>query len=97
MAKTTKGDKVKYDINFEESVTKMKSTKQIYRYTGSLTTPPCTEGVKWHVLSDPTYTITIDHLRQLQGLIKFSARDTQPLYDPYDMDWPVKRKSDYIF
>lgn len=41
-----------------------------YSYNGSLTTPPCTEGVYWIVLADPIYASTdqIDSLERWEGI-----------------------------
>lgn len=50
-----------------------------YHYTGSLTTPPCTENVKWFVMETP---IEISHAQkqQLDRLLpNISARPTQKL------------------
>lgn len=50
-----------------------------YFYIGSLTTPPCTEGVRWHVLNTPV-EISRDQIVAFRKLYKNNARPTQPLY-----------------
>jgi carbonic anhydrase len=48
-----------------------------YRYEGSLTTPPCTEGVKWFVLTDP---IELDsgQIQAFEARVADSSRPLQP-------------------
>ena len=47
-----------------------------YRYSGSLTTPPCTEGVKWHILTTPR---TLSRQQLAAFPFKMNARPVQPL------------------
>ncbi|KAF7298444.1 Alpha carbonic anhydrase [Mycena kentingensis (nom. inval.)] len=49
---------------------------EVYTYTGSLTTPPCTEGVSWFVLSKPLL-VNVDSYNALSKVLKFNARYTQ--------------------
>lgn len=49
-----------------------------YHYEGSLTTPPCSEGVQWLVLSSPI-EMSAAQLEAFQKLIEFNSRPTQPL------------------
>lgn len=49
-----------------------------YAYDGSLTTPPCTEGVHWIVLREPI-AITASHIERFVSLIGHNARPVQPL------------------
>ncbi len=49
-----------------------------YRYNGSLTTPPCTEGVAWYVLKNPGH-IAPEQAAQFVTLIGEDARGPQPI------------------
>ncbi|WOI54338.1 carbonic anhydrase [Parvularcula sp. LCG005] len=48
----------------------------VYRYQGSLTTPPCSEGVNWHVVRQPV-TASIAQIRAFQQLMGENARPIQ--------------------
>ncbi|MEC5178433.1 carbonic anhydrase [Cryobacterium sp. MP_M5] len=49
-----------------------------YEYSGSLTTPPCTEGVQWVVLSTPI-SMSAEQIDTLEEVHRHNARPTQPL------------------
>jgi carbonic anhydrase len=51
-----------------------------YRYDGSLTTPPCSEGVRWLVLAD-TITVSDAHIAAFRELYDGNVRPVQPLND----------------
>ena len=51
-----------------------------YTFTGSLTTPPCSEDVTWFVLKHPV-TVTGAEIEQFSKLYRNDARPTQPIYD----------------
>ncbi len=51
-------------------------SRKHYRYLGSLTTPPCTEGVQWVVMLDPV-TVSDEDMAQFVARIGFNARYTQ--------------------
>ncbi|KAI8813198.1 alpha carbonic anhydrase [Cladochytrium replicatum] len=50
---------------------------EFHVYNGSLTTPPCTEGVRWHVYKN-VVGIPTDKLYPIQKVLPFSSRETQP-------------------
>ncbi|HUL49109.1 MAG TPA: carbonic anhydrase family protein [Gemmatimonadales bacterium] len=54
------------------------SDRGYYTYSGSLTTPPCSEGVTWYVLKTPV-TLSSEQLAAFAKLYPHNARPTQPL------------------
>ncbi|UKZ56072.1 hypothetical protein TrVGV298_009898 [Trichoderma virens] len=48
----------------------------IFRYSGSLTTPPCSEGVSWHISTKPLQIDEITYQR-VRNVVKFNSRYTQ--------------------
>ncbi len=49
-----------------------------YAYKGSLTTPPCSQGVAWRVLKEPV-ELSKAQINSFQKLYKMDARPVQPL------------------
>jgi carbonic anhydrase len=52
--------------------------KAYFSYTGSLTTPPCSENVKWNVLAEPIQ-VSKDQIAYFQRSYQFNARPVQPI------------------
>jgi carbonic anhydrase len=74
-----KGSKVTLDnkhVNLDLLVPKLDA---IYHYSGSLTTPPCSENVEWLVIKKPIIT-TGDHLTAIHNKIHKNNRPTQDLH-----------------
>ncbi|WP_013324879.1 carbonic anhydrase [Gloeothece verrucosa] len=49
-----------------------------YKYIGSLTTPPCTEGVNWFVFKQPIQ-LSAEQIKQFRQIYQLNARPVQPL------------------
>lgn len=49
-----------------------------YRYTGSLTTPPCTEGVNWLLMTQPV-ELSADQIAAFTAAYEGNSRPVQPL------------------
>jgi carbonic anhydrase len=54
------------------------AARKYFRYHGSLTTPPCFEGVLWTVFKDPIEAST-GQIRQFAELFPMNARPVQRL------------------
>jgi carbonic anhydrase len=57
-----------------------KDKKHFYTYAGSLTTPPCHEGVQWFMLAKPI-TVSPDQIAKLESLYDRNNRLPQTLND----------------
>jgi carbonic anhydrase len=56
------------------------SDRAYYTFSGSLTTPPCSEDVTWFVLKNPV-TVSAEEIEKFSQLYRNDARPTQPLYN----------------
>lgn len=68
---------LKAGINAEDILPK---DRAYYRYSGSLTTPPCSEGVNWLVLKTPV-EMSKAQIEAFKEIIHANARPVQPLGD----------------
>jgi carbonic anhydrase len=70
-------------VNLPEGLIDLNETlpkdMRYYQFMGSLTTPPCTEGVLWLVLRQPM-TLSPEQLKLFAQLFPNNARPTQPSF-----------------
>jgi len=72
------GETKPIDTHFDMNLN-LPEQREYYAYNGSLTTPPCTEGVRWFVFKQPI-SVSLDQVKQLQRLMPLNNyRDEQPL------------------
>jgi carbonic anhydrase len=62
-------------VNVDDLLPKNRAT---YRYDGSLTTPPCSEGVKWMLFTTPIQ-LSAKQIGAFREILKWNNRPLQPL------------------
>jgi carbonic anhydrase len=75
----SKGEEETVDVTFNVA-DMLPSTHRYLTFPGSLTTPPCTEGVTWFVLETPI-TLSNSELAVFTSVYPHNARPVQPLND----------------
>jgi carbonic anhydrase len=72
------GDRVRLPPGLIDVRALLPADQRYYQFIGSLTTPPCTEGVLWNVLKSPM-TVSREQLRLFAQLFPNNARPVQAL------------------
>jgi len=75
----TPGEPQQHDVEIDINQL-LPSGQDYFTFEGSLTTPPCTEGVKWVLLKQPS-SISAEQLAQHNAVYQGNARPLQPLND----------------
>jgi carbonic anhydrase len=73
-----RGEKVDFTLSADDVKSLMPENKDYYEFIGSLTTPPCSEGVKWHVYKTPL-EISKDQVTKFFNVFKHS--NNRPIQD----------------
>jgi carbonic anhydrase len=73
------GEKIAVDALELDLPRLLPSGKGYYAYQGSLTTPPCSEGVNWMILKNPI-VLGAGQVKAFRRLFSANARPVQPLH-----------------
>lgn len=75
-----KGEKITVDDVKLDLAAMLPVDKGYYSFAGSLTTPPCSEGVNWMVLKSPI-ALGAEQIKSFRRIFNANARPIQPLND----------------
>ena len=73
------GDRVRMPLEILNVTELLPTDQRYYQFMGSLTTPPCTEGVLWMVLKQPV-SLSRGQYKLFSQLYPNNARPVQPVY-----------------
>jgi carbonic anhydrase len=59
--------------------------RHFYEYYGSLTTPPCSEGIRWFVMAQPL-EVSSEQIQRFTALFSRNARPVQPLNNRFVLE-----------
>jgi carbonic anhydrase len=76
---TTKGNESHFQDVIVDLTTLLPTETTTYRYDGSLTTPPCSEGVKWIIATTPIQ-LSKEQIGAIRKIIHGNNRPVQPLH-----------------
>jgi carbonic anhydrase len=71
-------DRVRMPLGIIDMNELLPKDQRYFQFIGSLTTPPCTEGVLWMVMKQPTQ-LAREQIRMFQQLFPNNARPVQPI------------------
>ena len=74
---TEKGERIALEAPFDARQLLPKS-RSLFSYQGSLTAPPCSEGVRWIAFRDPV-ELSADQIARFTDVYSDNARPVQPL------------------
>ena len=67
------------DLNLESLLDGVNKFDQYWTYDGSLTTPPCSESIKWFVARRNIFT-SMQQMRSILKASRHGAREAQPVW-----------------
>ncbi|XP_071980291.1 carbonic anhydrase 1-like [Engystomops pustulosus] len=88
-----KGDTATTSINLEKMLPN--TVSNYYKYQGSLTTPPCSENVAWHLISSPL-DISISQYEAIVSSLYFTTSDSveqSPMVNNYRPPQPLNGRT----
>jgi carbonic anhydrase len=72
------GEPLKLAANTLRNFEQKKKIANYYRYDGSLTTPPCSEGVRWFIMKQP---LTLSNEQQLKFKTTIGKENNRPVQE----------------